>query len=248
MSRSPLLAAPLLCIACALGWSCSSGSDGGGEPTCPENTKSCGDGCIPLGGVCCASAADPTTSSYCTNAAGACLPNESGDAGVPRCAAAFPSGSTAEYCCASNSDVGSNDCPPGQHHCGLLCQSAPCGGGAGPTGGATTGGATTGGGCTGFEGTYRLCEEDFNGCYCLDDLPESECITDMGQACMPEGSAGCAKSFWTGSSGSTSVIAPCCPGLYCVVGDACGSTGDTCLPGTADAPCDAPAQGHCVMR
>lgn len=244
MSRSPLSAVPLLFLACALGFGCSSdgggGATSGGAPSCPENTKSCGDGCIPAGGVCCASAADPTTSSYCTNAAGACLPNESADGGAPRCSAAFPSGATAEYCCASNGDFGSNDCPPGEHHCGALCQTAPCSGGAA--------GGSTGGGCEGFEGTFRLCEEDFSGCYCLDDLPASECITGMGQACMPEGSAGCAESFWTGSSGATSVIAPCCPGLYCVVGGACGSEGDTCLPGIADAPCDAPAQGHCVKR
>jgi hypothetical protein len=42
-----------------------------------------------------------------------------------RCSAAF-GGSPAVACCSANGSFGSNDCPAGQHHCGLLCSAAPC--------------------------------------------------------------------------------------------------------------------------
>lgn len=235
-------------LAGALSTSCKPGGGAGGgggsaPASCPANTKACGEGCIPSNGVCCAHPGDPLTSSYCTNSAGGgCSPNLAPDGGPGICKAGFPSGTTAKYCCSTNTDIGSNDCPPGQHHCGLLCSAEPCAAPGDPDGGAEDAG------CAGFEGTMRLCEEDFSGCFCQDNLPESECLVGQGSACLPEGSAGCAKSYWTGSQGATSVIAPCCPGLYCSVGDACGSSGDTCLPSIAQDACDAPAQGHCVKK
>jgi len=103
---------------------------GAKEPACPANTRPCGNGCIPSTGVCCEDPGIPTDqsmgSSYCTNGAGgatdgACFSNMDG-----RCSAAFPATVTAEWCCAASGDFGSNDCPAGQHHCGLLCTTLPC--------------------------------------------------------------------------------------------------------------------------
>jgi hypothetical protein len=93
-----------------------SSSGGAGAPACAAGTDACGDGCIPLNAVCCDDGSR-TTSSYCTNAAGGgCSDNAAG-----RCSAAFPLNTAADFCCAPNGTFGSNDCPAGQHHCGLLC-------------------------------------------------------------------------------------------------------------------------------
>jgi hypothetical protein len=110
-----LLAAALLAVACG-----STSGHASGAFACPTGTSPCGDGCIPSdGGVCCDNGAG-TTSSYCTNAAGGgCFANAAG-----ACAAAFPSGTTAQFCCSQNATAGSNDCPAGQHHCGLECMPA----------------------------------------------------------------------------------------------------------------------------
>ena len=88
---------------------------------CPKDTVPCGNGCIPPTGVCCDDGTGKT-SSYCTNQATGCFVNDRG------CQAVFPSGTTGKYCCGTAGSIGSNDCPEGQHHCGLLCQSQdrPC--------------------------------------------------------------------------------------------------------------------------
>lgn len=98
------------------------GSDGDAGPSnspggnssdqCARGQIPCGTGCIPSGAVCCS----PVSTSYCTNAAGGGC-NSSGT-----CSGAFPGGATAEFCCATDSNLGSNDCPSGQHHCGLSCR------------------------------------------------------------------------------------------------------------------------------
>jgi hypothetical protein len=95
--------------------SCMSSSDAGAS--CPSGTVACGNGCIPGSAVCCV-AGSATSSSYCTNAAGVCGDNDAG-----ACPGAFTSG-PAQFCCSSNGSFGSNDCPSGQHHCGLLCWPA----------------------------------------------------------------------------------------------------------------------------
>ncbi len=86
---------------------------------CPKGTSPCGDGCIPNATAVCCDNGSGATSSYCTNSAGGgCFSN------TMQCAAAFPSGTNAQFCCAANGTVGSNDCPTGQHHCGLQCYPA----------------------------------------------------------------------------------------------------------------------------
>lgn len=90
-------------------------SDSNPKSVCPYATKECGNGCIPKTGVCCDNGLK-LTSSYCTNnAGGGCRPNTMG------CPAAFPFNTNAEFCCSNTGTIGSNDCPTGQHHCGLLC-------------------------------------------------------------------------------------------------------------------------------
>ncbi|MDP1916879.1 MAG: hypothetical protein Q8L14_11555 [Myxococcales bacterium] len=89
--------------------------------TCPKDTVPCGDGCIPPKGVCCDDGTGKT-SSYCTNQATGCMVNDRG------CQAVFPAGVTGAFCCGSTGSIGSNDCPEGERHCGLLCQpkDRPC--------------------------------------------------------------------------------------------------------------------------
>jgi hypothetical protein len=89
--------------------------------TCPTNSHPCGTGCIPTNAVCCDDGTGKT-SSYCTNGAGGCYANDRG------CSAVFPAGQTAEFCCSATGNIGTNDCPSGQKHCGTLCQpdSQPC--------------------------------------------------------------------------------------------------------------------------
>jgi hypothetical protein len=98
--------------------------DGGpanpGLPGCPTGQRRCGNGCIPVanGDTVCCDLGDNRTSAYCDNAAGGA-----------REGACFPlAGCGSEFCCASNGSFSSNDCPTGQHHCGLLCYSLdhPC--------------------------------------------------------------------------------------------------------------------------
>lgn len=90
---------------------------------CRAGTHPCGNGCIPTMAVCCDDGSG-TTSSYCTNGAAGCFPND----GSRGCQAVFPSGTTAKFCCGDMGNFGSNDCPDGQRHCGTLCQpsDAPC--------------------------------------------------------------------------------------------------------------------------
>ena len=84
---------------------------------CPTGTSPCGNGCIPSANSVCCDDGTQHTSSYCTNAAGGgCFENT-----AQRCAAAFPAGAQASFCCSANGSFGSNDCPAGQHHCGLQC-------------------------------------------------------------------------------------------------------------------------------
>jgi hypothetical protein len=114
--RAWILAVAASCAACS----------SGAKPDfyCPKGTAPCGNGCRPAEAVCCEDSNDSKSSSYCTNGAGGgCYPNPNGG-----CAAAVPSGAVAKFCCSSNTSIGSNDCPEGQHHCGLLCQanSVPC--------------------------------------------------------------------------------------------------------------------------
>jgi hypothetical protein len=93
----------------------------GGDPaeSCPPPTKACGDGCIPASGVCC-EVPGADSSSYCAGqGVSTCVTDRT-------CAAAFPAEQTARYCCSETGDFGSNDCPAGEHHCGLSCQAAPC--------------------------------------------------------------------------------------------------------------------------
>ena len=111
----------LLVVLLAL-WSCS----GGGPSTfqCPAGTVPCGNGCKPVDGVCCEDQSSSATSSYCTNGAGGgCYANNGRN-----CQAGFPANTTARFCCAANGTFGSNDCPAGQHHCGLTCKpiDSPC--------------------------------------------------------------------------------------------------------------------------
>lgn len=128
---------------------CGGGAGGAAGALCPTNTKECGTGCIPSQGVCCDDGMPPT-SSYCTNAAGGgCSAN------TRECQAGFSSGTTAAFCCADQGTIGSNDCPAGQHHCGLLCQSTPCCPGPGCPGSnvdAGTDAASGGGGASGGAG------------------------------------------------------------------------------------------------
>ncbi len=208
--------------------------------------------------VCCEDPAVPsqqsTGSSYCTNGAGgatdgACFPNDG------RCSAAFPATETANWCCAASGDFGSNDCPSEQHHCGLLCTTQPCESGGGAPDASTS--------CPdGWLGTWQLCTGDVSGCLCS-DLPSSECITPdvyasytastywggsppFPEQCLAAGSSGCVRAFWDGSSGATSVIAPCCPGLTCVFDSACGGSPEGCNPSLAEDPCEQSSGGRCV--
>lgn len=99
-----------------------SGNGGGGVAGCPDDLVPCGNGCRPPDAVCCENQ-NAASSSYCTNAAGGgCYPNDRD------CQAGFPLGAVAKFCCAETGTIGSNDCPAGQHHCGLLCQPVdePC--------------------------------------------------------------------------------------------------------------------------
>lgn len=108
---------------CMLIAACGDDGGGSGAQACREGTKACGNGCIPANGVCCEISFAASSSSYCTNSAGGgCFPNDG------RCSAAFPAGAQAEHCCSENGSIGSNDCPSGRHHCGLLCYPAdrPC--------------------------------------------------------------------------------------------------------------------------
>lgn len=84
--------------------------------TCRAGTHPCGNGCIPTNAVCCDDGTGKT-SSYCTNGAAGCVEN-----GADRgCNAVFPSGARAQFCCGTAGSFGSNDCPEGERHCGLLC-------------------------------------------------------------------------------------------------------------------------------
>jgi hypothetical protein len=99
------------------------GSLGAPPFKCRAGTHPCGDGCIPTMAVCCDDGAGKT-SSYCTNGATGCFPNDD----ARGCQAVFPGGTRAKFCCGDTGAIGSNDCPDGQHHCGTLCQptSEPC--------------------------------------------------------------------------------------------------------------------------
>lgn len=105
---------------------CSCGSSTNTQPRrlrCAQGTTPCGNGCIPVSAVCCDDGT-ARTSSYCTNAGGGAAPGCF--ANDRDCAAAFPSGQRARYCCGKSGTFGSNDCPPGQRHCGLLCPGLTC--------------------------------------------------------------------------------------------------------------------------
>jgi hypothetical protein len=91
--------------------------------SCPKGTSPCGDGCIPGATSVCCDNGTGKTSSYCANSAGGgCFAN------TMQCAAALPAGASAQFCCSQNGSAGSNDCPSGQHHCGLSCYPVdhPC--------------------------------------------------------------------------------------------------------------------------
>jgi hypothetical protein len=136
----------------------------GAPVACPLAMVACGNGCIPANAVCC----DTVTTSYCTNHAG--LPNGTCLSQSNQQSCRAPSGAPTEYCCnEANPDFGSNDCSPGQHHCGLLCSSYPCcpgglgcpgtgtdagAGGAAGVGGAA--GAADAGGAAGAGGSTAL--------------------------------------------------------------------------------------------
>lgn len=100
------------------------GCSGGSSTTkCPTGTLPCGNGCRPSGTICCEDTFASSGSSYCTNSAGGgCFAN------TRSCQAGFPANTAAKFCCATSGTIGSNDCPAGQHHCGLLCSpiGTPC--------------------------------------------------------------------------------------------------------------------------
>lgn len=162
---------------------------------CPTGTHPCGTGCMPENSVCCDNGSI-TTSSYCTNmAGGGCYPNTD-----QACPAAFPMGAVAEFCCGTSGSFGSNDCPEGQHHCGLSCQpmNEPC----------CPKGASEAecpqrtfdrGGCTGVTGNAvgcavcletKTCVSCPAGNCCAGDpcSDQGRCIA--GSACVGEGSGG----------------------------------------------------------
>lgn len=174
---------PRLLAALAGAWlaaACGGAAERPQNQICAANTKACGNGCIPESGVCCD--VDGTTSSYCTNAAGGgCLPNTG-----HRCSAAFPAEIQAAYCCDANGDFGSNDCPAGEHHCGLLCQplARPCAT-AGVDGGSDGGSET----CA-LSG--RRCEVGASCCNGLTTVRDAtsglcSCYYVDGQACWAGG-------------------------------------------------------------
>src|SRR4051812_44519519 len=109
--RIAIVTGALAFVAASL--SCDTAYTGGGDVShafaCPKGTSPCGDGCIPGDTSVCCDNGSRTTSSYCTNSAGgACVAN------TMHCAAAFPLGANAQFCCSQNGTVGSNDCPSGQ--------------------------------------------------------------------------------------------------------------------------------------
>ena len=184
------------------------GNGGGGVAGCPDDLMPCGDGCRPPDTVCC-EGGNAASSSYCTNAAGGgCYPNDRD------CQAGFPLGAVARFCCAETGTIGSNDCPAGQHHCGLLCQPVdePC--------------------CEGGECRYAsggpACPE--GKVVCAYDAPADICWTcNSGFCCQgPTGTGGCLAG---GGVCQGSTVGPgSCQGGWL------GST-QTCTPlGTAGEP------------
>lgn len=115
--------APLWLVLTLVLTGCSGDEEGPNGPTgCPDPLVQCGNGCVPANAICCDDGSK-TTSSFCTNAAvGPCTAN------TRDCQAAFPSGQRAAFCCGDSGTTGTNDCPAGQRHCGLLCRpvDTPC--------------------------------------------------------------------------------------------------------------------------
>lgn len=182
-------------------------------------------------------------SAYCTNAAGGgCAPN---DPPVRSCDAAF-GGGRAAYCCnpEAASTIGSNDCPFGQTHCGLLCQSIgePCCNSQGTcVGGASLGGLYTGW-YTPRTGGQEVLSFTVTGTTVTMDSP---CTTtgSISGGTLDLGS--CLGCSWTGSINSTrhAMGSYLCPGdpiqwnWYADNGQACPEgfveCGTGCIPGSA---------------
>ncbi|MBN2496906.1 MAG: hypothetical protein JXR96_20110 [Deltaproteobacteria bacterium] len=213
---------------------------------CPDGTVPCGNGCRPAKDTVCCDDGTRHTSSYCTNSAGGgCFPNDDSR----DCQAGFPLGARAEFCCAANGTFGSNDCPAGQHHCGLLCQplDVPC---------------CEGEACTSFS-TLSTCSWEANPCaycpsrgYCV-SCPADFCCAD--DTCAGEGR--CVAStvcVGVGGSGDGSCIsdADCSGTAICVSSRSCirsifeetceceGSTEGTCADFVAHG-IDVTACGEC---
>ena len=186
---------------------------------CPEGTTPCGNGCRPAKDTVCCDDGTRHTSSYCTNAAGGgCYANDRS------CAAGFPLGATAQFCCAANGSFGSNDCPADQHHCGLSCQplDEPC---------------CEGDDCTSF-GSITGCAMSANPCaYCPDlgtchSCPANFCCAD--DICAEEGT--CVPStVCTGVGGGGS--GDCTNSSDCAGDAICVSTRN-CIKSIFDESCD----------
>lgn len=218
-------------VAAALvGAACSSGAS---SFTCPKGQVPCGDGCIPGSGVCCEGHfAGATGSSYCTNTAGGgCFGNP--NSAAQTCAAAFPSGVNARYCCSANSSIGSNDCPAGQHHCGLNCQ--PSGTPCCPSGSSSADCPSAADDCSRGGVSCGSC----NGlCYSCD--PGECCNGDVcaqGYCTAPKAGSACTGVPVTGSGGGGGSCAvtfqQCCPS-GAGNGDCCPPPNCACPSGTSD--------------
>jgi hypothetical protein len=242
---------------------------------------------MPSGSSVCCDNGSRTTSNYCVNSAGGgCSPN----AGA--CSSTASTGPS-QFCCASNANIGSIDCPSGQHHCGLQCWPAdhpccpagsssadcpeqswdpsactlrhpndvgcavclstsmciscpagscchgdPCAGGGCAPSSVCGGVAGTGGGGTcpgGLLVSTLECDPVGNSGtdnYCLSSAEYMRVAgKPLPATCAAQGTTGCLA---TSGAQSGALVRPCCPGLTCRVGSACGdktsAVGGTCLP------------------
>ena len=227
------------CMMVGVGWGgasseCGNGGASAGSqrsmPSCPGGTYQCGYGCLSLSALCCTSQQDESTwdqgTSECPSMKlSSCNDNPSGSCKGTVSGTVNPMAAS-DFCCSTNSDVGSLDCTDGTVVCNLMCvavgatccsltDSSDCGkvGGvmqSGGGGGGTCDGPTSTDGGDGETGTDA---GDIETGTCDGNSPTNACgaCSCTGDGTCNANSSTCGGSVcWWAGPGSVVGNAPFC--------------------------------------